>query len=126
MVKTYTEGKFVMEICTYQYVPFVMGGETHQPVKTHVEKFERVEIGKGYYGLLVQNPVKNLWHMVQEDCGCIIGTHRDKNTLIESVMQDVKTGDTSVMKEQIEFGKELVKRAREMEPKKFFSMFKNK
>jgi hypothetical protein len=101
-----------------------MGGDTHQPIKTNFEEFERIDIGKGYYGLLVKNPVKKLWHMVQEDCGCLIGTHKSKASLIQLVKNDVETGDEKVMKEQIESGKKLVERATFMEPEEFFKLFR--
>jgi hypothetical protein len=113
-----------MEICTLHYVPFVMGGDTWQPMKTTVEEFERIAIGHGYYGLLVKNPVKNLWHMVQEDCGCLIGTDKSRANLIKMVKKDVATGDKKVMKEQIKQGLYLIARATRVEPKEFFSKFK--
>lgn len=113
-----------MEICTMGYFPFTFGGDIQRPIKTTIEEYTRVDIGKGYYGILVKNPVRNLWHLAQEDCGCLIGTHKNKADLLKQVRNDVKTGDEELMKEQIEKGKKLLDRAHTLEPQKFFEMFK--
>lgn len=115
-----------MEICKIGYFPFTMGGKVNRPIKTTIEEYTRVDIGKGYYGILVKNPFRKLWHIVQEDCGCLIGTHKNKADLLKQVRDDVATGDEKLMKKQIEDGKKLLERAQTLEPKKFFEMFKER
>lgn len=111
------------EIYTISYTPFVMGGSVYQNIKTKVSSFERIPIGKGYYGLIVKNPVKKLWHLAIENCGAIIGTNKSKSKLLKSIMKDVETGDEKIMKEQISKGEIDLKNAKLLSNEDFFSKF---
>ena len=113
-----------MEIYTLRYSPFVMGGPTTFPIKTEIGEFERVPIGQGYYGLLVENPVKRLWHMVLEDCGAVIGTNKSKARLLKGIKNDVNTGDPKMMKQQISQGKTDLKNAKVTDVFEFFHGFR--
>jgi uncharacterized ubiquitin-like protein YukD len=112
-----------MEIYTLHYNPWVFGGSVWQTIKTEVEVFEKISLGKGHYGLLIKNPVKDLWHIAEEKCGAIIGTDKSKVRLIKKTKKDVLTGDKKVMKEQIAKGKEDLSNAKLLSQKDFFSKF---
>ena len=90
---------------------------------TNIEEYERVDIGKGHFGLLVKNPTKGLWHLFEEECGALIGTHENKAMVYGNVCADVAGGDEKLMNEQVKQG--LISRdaATEEKPAEFFSAF---
>ncbi len=112
-----------MEIYTYKSTPFVLG-KSHSPIKTVVEEYERINIGKGYYGILVKNEMISLYHMVLENCGAIIGTDSNRRALIASIKKDVATGDEIMMKQQIETGLVEIRDAELLSSKEFFLLFR--
>lgn len=114
-----------IEIYTYRSNPFGFG-KSYDIMKTKVCEYERISIGKGYFGLIVKNPCKELWHMVEENCGAIIGTNGDRGKLIKQVKDDVEAGDEFTMKEQIIKGKAECARAQPLENKAFFSAFRTR
>lgn len=93
-------------------------------ITTEIEEYERVDIGKGRFGIMVKNPTKGLWHIFEDECGALIGTHRDKAMVYGNVCADVAGGDEEIMKEQVAQG--LVQRDSVdiMTSNKFFSAFK--
>lgn len=113
-----------MEIYTYSPNPWKFGG-THDIIKTRIEEYERVEIGRGYFGILCKNPIKNLWHLSLEQ-GAIIGTDKSKAKLLNKVRRDVHHGDEKIMEQQVERSISECDQAIEMEPEKFFSLFQSK
>jgi len=114
-----------MEIYTYSSNPMRMGGRQYDIIKTNVENYERVELGKGYFGVVVKNPVKEAFHLAEETSGALIGSDAKKMNLIKKVKKDVSTGDSEVMKKQIEQGAYERKSADLLEPSEFFRRFKH-
>lgn len=113
-----------MEVYTYCANPWKFGG-TSDIIKTNIEEYERVNIGKDYFGILYKNPVKNLWHISIEQ-GAIIGTSKNRAGLLRKVRRDVKTGDEKIMKQQIEKSISECEQAIEMEPIDFFDLFRSR
>jgi len=113
-----------MEVYTCSPNPWKFGG-THDIIKTHIEEYERVKIGKGYFGILFMNPIKLLWHISLEQ-GAIIGTSKSKAALLKRIRRDVQTGDENLMEQQVERSISECDQAIEMEPEKFFSLFRSK
>lgn len=93
-----------MEVYTFVSAPFRIAGKW-DIVKTEVDEYERVNIGKGYYAIVFNNPIKDLWHIALEDCGALIMTDNNKEGGIRKVKGDVETGDVAIMKKQIKKGK---------------------
>ena len=113
-----------MEVYTHCTNPWKFGG-THDIIKTRIEEYERVDIGKGYFGIIFMNPVKLLWHISLEQ-GAIIGTSKSKAALLKRIRQDVQTGDKKVMEQQIEKSINECDQAMEMEPIDFFDLFRSR
>jgi len=112
-----------MEVYTYCANPWKFGG-TSDIIKTSIEEYERVKIGRGYFGILFMNPVKLLWHISLEQ-GAIIGTSKSKAALLKRIRRDVETGDEKIMEQQIEKSINECNQAIEMEPIDFFDLFKS-
>jgi|GEM_PF-6538935 len=115
-----------VEIYTMMATPFRMGGAMEGPVKTLVEEYERVNIGKEFFGILFKNPKKKLWHIGLESCGALIGTMESRAAVIKTTKNDVESGDEELMKVQIELGKRQLKQAEFMKPDQWFSRFAGK
>lgn len=113
-----------MKIYTHKYEPFMMGGNLRRPIATEIEDYEKVNLGKGYFGILIKNPEQEKWHMCLEGCGAMIGTDDDKQTLVTNIITDMATGDEEVMKEQFAKALNELKNAEVMENERFFRMFK--
>lgn len=94
-----------MEVYTFVSNPFRMGGPQHDVVKTKVEEYERIKIGKGYFGIVFKNSVKLLWHVALEDCGALIMTDNTRQGAVNKVKLDVENGCEKVMEDQIKKGK---------------------
>lgn len=112
-----------IEIYTLMTTLFALGG-THIYIKTNVENFERMDIGRGYFGLLVRNTNQKIWHMVEEQSGGIIGTDVSRSRLIEYIKEGVENGDSEVMEQQIVQGKKDCQSAKFMGPDEFFTRFR--
>jgi len=111
-----------MKVYTEIHTPFSFGAK-YAYIKTEIEEYQRIDIGKGYFGILFKNPSRKLWHIVQEDCGALIGTNKSKSKLIKSVLNDVASGDTKLMQEQIEIGKKQMSQAHSLERDEWFKRF---
>ena len=94
-----------MEVYTFVSNPFRMGGRQYDTIKTEVEEYERIKIGRGYFAIIFENKLKGLWHIALEDCGALIMTDNNKEGGIRKVRGDVETGDSKIMEEQIKKGK---------------------
>lgn len=112
-----------MEVYTVMPTPFRLGG-TSINIKTTIEEYERVLIGRGFYGILFKNPIKNLWHMSLENCGALIGTDKSRASLIKRIKKDIFIGDEKIMMKQIEQGISELKGAAVMERDEWFEKFK--
>jgi len=111
-----------MEVYTKVPTPFSFGGK-YAFIKTKIDEYERINIGNGYFGILFKNPKRNLWHMVQEDCGALIGSDKSKAKLVKSVLDDVKNGSPKLMKQQIEMGKKQMSQAHSLKRNEWFKKF---
>jgi hypothetical protein len=114
-----------VRIWTLVYNPFNFG-PVNTPTATEIDEYERIAIGKGYYGLLVYNRIKNLWHLAEEISGAIIGTNKSKTRLVNRVKIDVKSGDIELMKQQVTEGKDTGKYAKTVSQEEFFKKFSTK
>ncbi len=112
-----------MEVYTVTPTPWALGGTTAK-IKTIIEEYERISIGKGYYGILFKNPIKNLWHLALENCGALIGTHKSRAILIKGVKKDVEDGDEEIVAAQIKQGISELNGAKLMDRDLWFEMFK--
>lgn len=112
-----------MEVYTKFPTPFSFGGK-YAFIKTEIEEYERIDIGRGYYGILFKNSHTKEWHMAQEDCGALIGSNISKAKLVKSVKDDVGNGDGKLMKQQIEMGKKQMSQAHSFEREAWFKKFR--
>lgn len=111
-----------MQVYTVMPTAWALGG-TKVNIKTTIDEYERISIGKGYYGILFKNPIKNLWHLALENCGALIGTHKSRAILIKGVKKDVKGGDETLMAQQIKQGISDLKHAKVMVWDEWFRKF---
>lgn len=94
-----------MVVYTFVSAPFRMGGNLLDSIKTDVDEYERVNIGKGYYAIVFKNSKKDIWHVALEDCGALIMTDITKEGAIKKVKGDVESGDEELMQKQIRKGR---------------------
>lgn len=113
-----------MEIYTYSSNPFRVGGRQYDIIKTNVEEYERINIGRDYFAIVVKNHLKDLYHVALENCGAIIWTDSDKENAIKTVKHDVETGDEEIMKKQIKQGLFEREKGILLENNEFFRRFK--
>ncbi len=111
-----------MEVFTRVFNFFKFGG-IYDLVKTEIDEYERIRLGKGIYGILFYNPIKGIWHLAEEQSGALVGTHQDKGVLISQVRIDVDIGDEKIMQRQIEEGKRQLSQAKLVTNKDFFEKF---
>ena len=109
-------------VYTAQNNPFAFGpGRSF--IKTLVAEYERVALGAGYYGLLLRNPARRLWHLALEGCGALVATDKSRSAVLRKVRHDVETGDPALMREQIMQGKRDCAGARNVPPEEFWPLF---
>ena len=111
-----------MEVYTVMSTPFAFGGLNCE-VKTDIQEYERVDLGKGYFGIVFKNPNTKQYHLALECCGALIGSDKSKATLIKRVKNDVETGDDKIMKTQINQAKIDLKGAKLLENEEWFNKF---
>ena len=111
------------EIYTRQNTPFAFGG-TSRLVKTAVTKFEAIELGQGFSGILVKNPQKKLWHVAEETSGALVGTKSTKKAVLQMVKNDIAQGEKKLMDKQVAHALEESKEAILIPQDEFFSLFK--
>jgi hypothetical protein len=114
-----------MEIFTLSSNPFKFGG-THDIIKTTVEEYERVNLGAGFYGILVKNTVKDLYHLAEERSGALVGAGPSKEDLIGRVKSDILNGDRTFMLKQVEDNMGMLAQAESLPNDEFFRRFKGK
>jgi hypothetical protein len=112
-----------MEVYTRMSTPFAMCG-THIFIKTDIQKYEKIDLGKNYFGILFKNSNSKLWHMALENCGALIGSDKSKTKLVKRTKDDVSSGDPKIMESQIEVGRQQLKQAKILETKEWFKKFR--
>lgn len=113
-----------MEVYTEMYTPFAIGGNLRKNIKTDIQEYERVDIGKGYFGIVFKNPKTKTWCLALECCGALIGSDKSKKNLIEGIKKDVETGDDKIMKTQVNQAKNDIKSALLLDNESWFGKFR--
>lgn len=106
------EGTFT--IWSEFYDPFIFGGSCYYPGGIKVDPGTKFDLGKGFFGYLVQNPVSKRTHVAEATTGAFVGD------TLEKVRKDIATGDLEVMKNQVIKSAERAKSIRLMEPAEFW------
>jgi len=107
----------IVEIWTWSYMPFTIGGEVCRPIKAEVVAESLHDIGGGYQGYLVKTPKGNT-RVAEAETGAIIGDS------IKQVKADISKGAPEVMAQQIEKSKEDAARAELIDADDFWSRMK--
>jgi hypothetical protein len=92
-----------VKVYTWVHQAFRMGG-TGEYVATEVEEYGRILLPGGFAAIVVENPVKKLFHVFLEGCGALIKTGPDKRAIVLDAQVDAVNGDPLIMKRQIEQG----------------------
>lgn len=101
-------------------------GKKPESIKTNIEEYARVVLGKGIFGILVRNPIKpDLFHLAEEQSGAIVGTGATAEEVVTSVKQDIAATDIDTILAQIREAKVECQDAREFESAHFFGSIKN-
>jgi hypothetical protein len=102
----------------------VLGPPDWEHIATDVTKFERIKLVDNYYGIVFQNSHTKSWHVAVEDCGALAKTHAKRAAAILQAMDDSRTGDKKIMKQQIEQGKKDRDKAEVLSNDVFFGKFR--
>lgn len=116
-MKTLNKGFKTMTVFTMAYFPFVMGGETWQPVGIRTKAAGPYDLGKGFTGWLVIAPNGRTF-VAEELSGAFVGGS------VELVRGDVADGEQAMMQRQVDEGIELRKRVKMIEPDEFWRKLK--
>lgn len=111
-----------IKIYTWKDEPFSFGGKGRY-IGTEIQEYERIDLGKGFFGLLVRNPYKKPFHMVDEISGALVGSAPTRLAVIKRVRKDVGEGEEEVMRGQQEEFKGVLQGIPMMENKDFFIAF---
>jgi hypothetical protein len=87
-----------MKIWTEAYRPWILGGNCRAPVSCDVPVDGPFELGKGYIGYIATSPNGRKF-VIESETGALIGSSLD------GVREDIRSGDETVMKQQIEHAK---------------------
>lgn len=112
-----------MKVYTLKYEPFQMGGNLHALMATEVEEYGRILLPGGFAAIVVENPVKKLFHVFLEGCGALIKTGPDKEKTVLEAQLDAVEGDPRIIKRQIEQGQRDRDSAPLMSNEEFFKCF---
>jgi hypothetical protein len=84
-----------MKAWTYFADPLTVGGYINKAKGFKFEGKEKVVLGKGYFGYVLQSP-KGKTIIVESQSGAIIGND------LNIVKSDIQQGDSDIMKKQVE------------------------
>ena len=114
-----------MKIFTRMYSAFRLGGDVISFIATEIAltEYERVYLGKDEYGIIFYNKYKDLWHMVWEACGALVGSDTNKNELINSVKMDLIVADPKILKQQKQDALNIRNGAEVLPTEKFLELF---
>ena len=102
-----------IEIWKWGYFPYTLGGKVHRPIKTTVDVDDRVDLGGGYEGYVVETPAGECF-IVEATSGAVIGS------TVEAVRQDIAAGDPDLMRDQVSDSLLKRKNAQVLTPDEFF------
>ena len=106
-----------IKVYTLRYTPFVMGGNTWQPVAILVEADGPHDLGSGYNGFIVTAPNGKTF-IAEAESGAFIGPD------LKTVKEDISTGDSEMMKTQVADAKIQSAQARMLDPDEFWKLLK--
>lgn len=109
-----------IKMWTWGYFPFVMGGDTYQPISTEVEAVGPFDLGKGYQGYFTVDPKTGRTFVVESVTGGIVGS------FIEDVQRDIAEGDEAIMAQQIEQYRGKLAQSKLLPNDEFFGSFRRK
>lgn len=102
-----------MYIWKRTYDPFRLGGSLHYNIKTEVNGYPIVELGKGFKGIFIEQNGKS--GVYELESGGLIGD------TIQDVMDDINAcDDISFMNKQIIEAKKELESAKEVSNEEFF------
>lgn len=108
-----------MEVCTYGYFPFTMGGEVWRPIKCDVPiTGGPFDLGSGYEGYLITSP-NGTTFVAESITGMFVGS------TIEEVRNDISCADYKVMKIQIEDAKKDFAKSTAIPVEEFWRMLRS-
>ena len=96
------------------YDPFIFGGACYHPGGIKVDPGVKYDLGGGYFGYLIENPISGRTHVAESTTGGFVGD------TIEAVRKDIATGDPAVMKQQVVQAVERAKSMTLMTPEEFW------
>ncbi len=108
-----------IRIYTECYQPFRMGGNLREPIACTVEAFGPFDLGKGFEAYVVCDP-DGRTVVAEAISGGLVGD------TIENVRKDVEEGNEAAMARQIDEGKQITARARDIDAGEFWAMRKRR
>lgn len=106
--------KLTFTIWSAFYDPFIMGGSCHYDGGIKVDPGTKYELGRGFFGYLIQNPITKETHVAEASTGAFVGS------TIEAVRRDIRKGEIEVMRLQVAESAERAKKVRLMDPDDFW------
>jgi hypothetical protein len=103
---------------------YTFWGQGQAYVGTDVSSKDVVGLGKGYRGIVVENPKRQCWHVALVGCGAIIGTDSTRDAVLAKVKADIRAGERAQMRAQDFAGTLLAKGAMVLENAEFFGQFR--
>ena len=94
-----------IRVYTWRTEPFALGG-LGRHIAANLEEYERVDIGKGYYGIVFPNRGRDCWHLALENCGALVQSGYDRNQVIALAKADIKLANPKVLRDQISRGRQ--------------------
>lgn len=113
-----------MIVWTVEYVPFAMGGDVWQPIKTDVDIKQRITIGE-YEFVVIKHPVHEQYHIAEAVTGALVQVGKTEAEAIENIARDCKAIDTEILRTQLDEARQAVSRARSVEPNEFWRKLKS-
>ncbi len=106
-----------IKVYTLEYQPFIMGGNVWQPVATHVEASGPHSLGPNYKGFVITAPNGKTF-VAEARSGAFVGPN------LKTVRDDLRIGDPTLMKKQVDDALIQCEQARVVEPDEFWKLLK--
>lgn len=107
--------------------PFLLGVEFLYIGTDIPSECDKILLSKGYYGIIVKNPIRRCYHIAESITGEIIGSAKTRKKVIDRVLLGVEISDSwimMIMKQQVEWVKNQLKNVEIMESNAFFYKFR--